>query len=127
MASTPTFAATPKTLIGQVTATEPSRTAPANVATVYTAGASGSRIDAVTITAAGTTTANMVRLFIHDGSAYRLLQEVPVNAITPSDSVAVYSNTIVFTVPLCLQSGYSLRATTDNAETYNVIAHGGDF
>jgi len=126
MATTPNFAATPRASIGQLSTGDTSRTAPTSVATVFTAGSSGSRIDEIDITATGTTTSNVVRLFLYNGSTYFLLQEVLITAITPSASVPVYTTSITFN-NLMLPSGYSLRATTNNTETYNVTAFGGDF
>jgi len=99
---------------------------------VFSAGASGSRIDAIDLKAVGTTTAGMVRLFIHDGADARLLTEVPVIALTPSGTLPSWeaqlnTNTMTQVLPLVLPTGYSLRAATNNAETFNVIALGGDF
>ncbi len=42
---------------------------------------------AIKITATGTTTAGMVRIFGYDGTAYRLLHELSVAAATPSGTV----------------------------------------
>lgn len=126
MASTPNFAATPRFGGVSIASADTSRTAPTNVGTVFTAGSSGSRIDEVTITAAGTSTANVVRLFIYTGSTYYLFMEVLITAITPSASVDSYTTTLTFN-SLVLPSGHSLRATTNNAETYHVMAFGGDF
>jgi hypothetical protein len=66
------------------------------------------------------------------GSAViRLIGEVPVSAITPSGSVAAFSSVLnpinAPWLPLMLPAGYSLRASTHNAETFNVMAMGGDF
>jgi hypothetical protein len=74
----------------------------------------------------------MIRLFIHDGANARLLSEVPVIAITPSGTLPSWEsqlniNTMSQILPLLLPTGYSLRAATNNAETFNVIAQGGDF
>lgn len=126
MATAPNFAATPRFGGVSISTADTSRTAPTNVGTVFTAGSSGSRIDEVTITAAGTSTANVVRLFIHTGSTYYLLQEVLISAITPSASVDSFTTTLTFN-SLVIPSGHSLRATTNNAETYHVSAFGGDF
>lgn len=126
MAASPNFAATPRYGGASISTADTSRTAPTNVETVFTAGASGSRIDEVTITAAGTSTANVVRLFIYTGSTYYLLQEVLISAITPSAPQDSFSTTLTFN-SLVLPSGHSLRATTNNAETYHVHAFGGDF
>lgn len=126
MATAPNFAATPRYGGVSISSADTSRTAPTNVGTVFTAGSSGSRIDEVTITAAGTSTANVVRLFIYTGTTYYLLMEVLIVAITPSASVEAFTTTLTFN-SLVLPSGHSLRATTNNAETYHVSAFGGDF
>ena len=128
MATTPQFAATPKASAVVLAATaDTSRTAPTTVGTVFTAGASGSRIDEVWITGiGGSTTANQVRLFLYNGTTYYLLREVQVTATTPSASVSAFTTTVIFN-NLVLPTGWSLRATTNNAESYAVTALGGDF
>lgn len=128
MASTPSFASTPKASAVVLAATaDTSRTAPTTVGTVFTAGASGSRIDEVWITGvSASTTANQVRLFLYNGTTYYLLKEVLITAITASASVSAFTTTVFFS-NLVLPSGWSLRATTNNAESYAVTALGGDF
>lgn len=92
--------------------------------TLMTAGASGSRIDRINITATGTTTAGMVRLFL--GTA--LIKEVPVIAITPSATQPAFSVEVPFDNGLILQSGAVLKASTNNAEGFNLtVISGGDF
>ncbi|TFV34544.1 hypothetical protein E4K66_30730 [Bradyrhizobium frederickii] len=81
----------------------------------------------IVIKAIVTTTAGMVRLYIYDGTNTRLWREVPVSAITPSASVAAFASYLNLALePLILPSGYSLRASTHNAETFNIVATGGD-
>lgn len=126
MASSPAFAATPRNSDVNITTADTSRTAPTNVGTVFTAGASGSRIDSVIITATGTTTAGVVRLWVYTGTVYFLMSETLVTVITPSVTVGVFTASLSFNT-LLLPSGYSLRATTNNAESFNVLAFGGDF
>ena len=126
MATTPNFASTPRCSSVAISIADTSRTAPTNVGTLFTAGASGSRIDEIDITAAGTSTANIVRIFIFDGSTYFLLQEIPITAITPGAAIASFSTAITFN-SLVIPSGYSLRVTTNNAEIYHLSAFGGDF
>ena len=121
------YASTARTAIAQATAANTNRDGTGTIATVFTAGASGSRIDDVTITAVGTTTAGVVRLFLHDGTNARLLREVAVSAITPSGTVAAFTASLT-NLALVLQSGWSLRASTHNAETFNVcVTRAGDF
>lgn len=132
MAATAQFASVPKCGIGQISTANTNRDGTGTIGTIFTAGASGSRIDAINIKATGTTTAGMIRLFIHDGTNARLLSEVPVLALTPSGTTPAWeaqlnTNTMTQILPIVIPTGYSLRASTNNAETFNVIASGGDF
>lgn len=132
MSTSAQYASIPKCGVGQVSVANTNRDGTGTIVTVFSAGASGSRIDAINIKATGTTTAGMIRLFIHDGADARLLTEVPVTAITPSGTLPSWeaqlnTNTMTQVLPLVLPTGYSLRAATNNAETFNVIALGGDF
>lgn len=134
MATTPNFSATPKVGSVAVATANTARDGTGTLGTIFTAGASGSRIDSIVIQASATTTAGMVRLFIHDGTTARLYDEVPVFAVTPATSVPAWSvalgnNAPLSTgrYPLMLPTGYSLRAATNNAETFQIHAIGGDF
>jgi hypothetical protein len=126
MAAAPNFAATVRVSAANIATADTSRTSPTNVGTVFTAGASGSRIDEINIVSTGTTTAGVVRLWVYTGSTYYLLQEVMVTAVTPSTTQAVFSSTSTYN-NFMLPSGHSLRATTNNSESFNIIAFGGDF
>lgn len=97
------------------------------VVTLYSAGSAGGRVEYVRVCAQGTTTAGMVRLFVYDGSTYFLWAEIPVTAAVPSGTVQCFTAEYVPTKPLVLPTGYSLRATTHNAESFTVAVHGGDF
>lgn len=132
MATQAQYAATPKCGVGQVSTANTNRDGTGTIATIFTAGAHGSRIDAIDFKAVGTTTAGMLRLFLHDGANARLLTELPVTAITPSATLPSWEaqmnvNTMTQVLPLVLPTGYSLRASTEKAETFNIIALGGDF
>jgi hypothetical protein len=100
---------------------------------VFTAAASGSRIDYIEIQGVATTIAGLVNLFIFDGTTYFLWQQVPIIAITSSTTAPAFtanlsSNGNANFMPLCIPTGYSLRATTSVAQTgIRVIAYGGDF
>lgn len=95
------------------------------IGTVLTAGSNGSEVERVDITAQGTTTAGVIRLFVHNGTTAFLWKEVLVAAITPSASIAVFTASV--REKLVLPTGYSLRAATHNAETFNIQAFGGDY
>lgn len=98
---------------------------------VHTAGNTasdyGDRIDIVNVKATGTTTAGMVRFWIYSGSGNAsLIKEQLVTAITPSATLAAFEVDVVFP-QLILPKGYSLYATTEKAESFNITAFGGKF
>lgn len=127
MAGTPNYAATPRCGLAAISTANTARDGTGTLGTVFTAGSSGSRIDTIVVQATVTTTAGMVRLFVHDGTNARLWREVGVSAITVSATVAGFREEIALEQPLLLPNGYSLRAAPHNAEAFNVIAIGGDF
>jgi hypothetical protein len=127
MSATPNFTSTPRCAVVNFATANTGRDGTGTIATLWTAGASGSRIDRVTIHGAGSTTAGMVRLWLHDGSNARLIREVPVLAITASGTVPAFREEIHFPEGLILGTDYSLRVSTHNAESFNAAAFGGDF
>lgn len=121
------FASTVKTAVGVLSAANTARDGTGTIVTVLTAGASGSRIDDLTIIATGAVTAGVVRLFLHDGTNARLLREVMVAATTPSATVETW-RTALTNLGICIPANWSLRASTHNAEGFNVVVtRAGDF
>jgi len=127
MTTSAQYASTPATAVGQVSAANTNRDGTGTIVTVLTAGASGTRVDDITVTATGTTTAGMVRLYLNDGTNSRLWREIAVSAITPSGTVAAFTAALS-NLGLVLKTGWSLRASTHNAEAFNVaVTRAGDF
>jgi hypothetical protein len=125
MAATPQFASSPRLGIATISTANTNLNGSGTLVNVVVAGSSGTKINEVTIQAAGTVTSGMVRLFVFDGTTNYLFDEFPIPATIPSSSVAsyrTYKNYDNFVLP----SGNTLRASTANAETFNVMAWGGD-
>jgi hypothetical protein len=131
VSSTPIFAQAVRHAAVAISTANTNRDGSGTIGTVFTADATdGSSIDHIEISATGTTTAGVIRLFIYNGSTYFLWREVLVTAITPSTSVAVFSATVDCSRPenaLHLPAGWSLRASTHNAETFHIHAFGHDY
>ncbi len=132
MALTANFASAPRASGVSISTANTNRDGTGTLGTVFAAGSSGSRVSRIVVQATGTTTAGMVRLFLHNGSTPYLWKEVPISAITPSASVAaahyeLNERSADGLLPLMLPSGWSLRASTHNAEAFVVTANGGDF
>jgi hypothetical protein len=123
----PIFTLTPIAACVAISTANTTRDGTGTIGTVWSAGADGGRLEYVRVQATGTTTAGVVRLFIHTGAAYFLWKELLVSAVTPSTTVEAFSAEYVPTAPLALPTGYSLRASTHNAEAFNIVAHAGNF
>ena len=127
MATTACFFSTPRTAVAQVTTANTNRDGTGTIATVITGAATGTRVDDIEINATGTTTAGMIRLFLHDGTNARLLREIVVDAITASTSVASYNNRLTDLGIILASASWSIRACTNNAETFNIcVTRAGD-
>lgn len=126
MASSPMYVGTPKSPTVSISTGNTNRDgATGAYGTLMTAGASGSRIDRVRITAVGaSTTAGMIRFFV--GTA--LILEVPVIAITPSGTQPAWSADVVFEGGLILAASTVLKVSTHATEAFVVTAiSAGDF
>ncbi len=127
MATTAQYASTVQNASAQISVANTARNGTGTIVSVMTGAANGSRIDDISIVATATTTAGVVRLFISDGSNIRLWQEILVSAVTPSTTVQVWSYTLL-NQALLLENGWSLQASTNNADTFNVlVTRAGDF
>ena len=127
MSTAAAYASTANTAAVQVTTANAARDGTGTIVTVMAAAASGTRIDDIYIVATGTTTAGVIRLFISEGANTRLLSETLVTAVTPSNTIPVFSSTLL-NQAIVLKTGFSLRASTEKTETFNIIVtRAGDF
>ncbi len=116
-------------------ATPPTNTAldgTGNTATVLTAGANGTIVRSVIIKATEPITTGMVRLFIRNSTDTVLYKEVPVevtpvltNTPTPAPVLTMYE--ITLNGDLKLESGHTLKVTTQTSNRFVVIAEGLDW
>ena len=105
--------------------------------TVFTAGANGSRIDAIKARALGTNIATVLRLFIYDGANYYLAHEetlaastADANTVTGADNDLLRDTGYEAMPPiLYLPATYTIVATvgTTVASGYMVTVFGGDY
>lgn len=128
--TTPRFADTPFCDMATISTANTNRDGTGTIGTIHTAGTNGSLINRIIVEATGTTTAGIVRLFIYTGSSYFLWKEVLVSATTPSGTVAAFTSELDstdFGTDFMLPSGYSIRASTHNAESFNIIVLGASY
>lgn len=125
MAVAPQFASTPKIGIGVISTSNNNFDGTGTVVTVMSAGSSGTKVNEIAVQAAGTVTAGVVRIFINNGTTNFLFDEFQITATMPSSSVTAYRSYKAYE-NLVLPTGYSIRASTSNSESFNVIALGAD-
>ena len=145
--ATPIFAQTPFASSLSMTAqtacstrapTATASLAAANIVEFVTTSTNGLRIDSLQVNACGTgistaNAANIVGIWLWDGTIARLINEILVTAVTPSASaVAAFTSTLTFTQPLNIPSTYKLFATVGVTTTaagtaLQVTAFGGAY
>lgn len=129
--STPIFAQAPymacTTLAAQTACTTRGPTATANLAAanivqIVPTSTNGLRIDSIQVNACSTsfvaaTTANIVGIWVWDGTTAFLFTEILVTALTPSTAVAGFTTTLTFANPLVLPSTFKLYASVSVTTT----------
>lgn len=125
MAANPQFASSPRLGVGLLSTANTNTNGSGTLVSVMSAGSSGTKINEILVQASSTVTAGMVRIFVFDGTTNYLFDEFPVTATIPSSNSAAYRLYKVYD-NLVLPSGYSLRASTSNAESFNVMIWGAD-
>jgi hypothetical protein len=129
MAASPAFASAPRIASAAVSTANTARDGTGTIATVLTAGSDGTKINEVVLKATGQPADSVVTLFLYDGSAYSLFDEVDLGApAAGSTTVSAYRTSVRYD-NVVLPSGWSLRAAVTVAPTsgvINVIAFGGD-
>jgi hypothetical protein len=120
MATTPQYASTPINGAVNISTANTGRDGSGTLGTLITASGNGMRVDDIYITATGTTTAGTVRMFLSNGTTNYLIQELIISAITVSATVPAWSQPIN-SKGLILQSGWSLKFSTEKAESFNIV------
>lgn len=85
----------------------------------------GTTITFVNVKAVESTTQGMVRLFIDDGVNKYLFKEIPIPSNVKSFSQPTFRTT--HELSFNLKSGYSLCASTENSEPFNILFEGTDY
>jgi len=126
MAASANYAATPNIASAVVSAANTARDGTGTIVSVFTAAATGSRVDRIIVKATGTITAGCVTIFLSDGTNMRIIDEITFGAVTASATVAS-ARQEVNSVPIVLRPGWSVRAATTVAQSFVVTVIGGDF
>lgn len=133
--TTPLFALTPKVGVGSIIATaNTALDGTGTVATLFTAGANGARVDYIKIKYTGTSIATLARIFINNGGATStaannsLFVEQAITAYTLSQTAA-QANEFNISMNMSIPAGYKITATIGTTVAAGLIftAFGGDY
>jgi hypothetical protein len=126
MAISPVFAVTPRIGATNVATANTNRDGSGTVATLIVGASTGTRVAEIIVKARVTTTAGMVRVFLYDGTTYRLLDEYSIAAATVSASVQGTRVSTTYNNLILPSASWSIVVSTHNAESIDVIALGAD-
>lgn len=126
MATTPKYASAARFECAQVSTANTNRDGTGTIADVITGVAAGTRIERIRVIGTGTTTAGVVRIYWYDGTNTRLFREYLVPAITPGTGTEVFSVEEKLEDFILPSASHKFRASTHNAETFNVFIAGSD-
>jgi hypothetical protein len=130
----PIFAQTPVFTVGQtITTANTAKDGTGTVVLLYTAGANGSRVDAIKVRSTGTAVATVIRIFVNNGATNAtatnnsLYTEATIASTTLTEVAAQTDNSI--TMNISLPATYRVYATigTTVAAPLQVSAVGGDY
>jgi len=130
----PIFAQTPVFTVGQtITTANTAKDGTGTVVLLYTAGANGSRVDAIKVRSTGTAVATVIRIFVNNGATAAtatnnsLYTEATIASTTLTEVAAQTDNSI--TMNISLPATYRVYATigTSVAAPLQVSAVGGDY
>lgn len=129
--TSPIFTLTPIVAVATISAANTNRDGTGTIVAVVTGGTNGTRIESITIKATVTTSAGAISLYIDPNTGtFHLWTEVLVSAVTASPTVAAFQTELVRTDGLpviTLPANYRLGASTEIANNFRIIAHGGDY
>ena len=125
----PIFPLSPLVGVGNTIATSTARANVVGTGTntaVTPVSTNGKRIDAITVTCAASSAAACVTIWIYDGTNQYLFDEIPVAAVTASNTVPAFTATKYYP-NLVLPPTYRLFAATTIAQNTSVFCFGGDY
>lgn len=126
MAAAPTFAVTPRIASVNIASANANRDGTGSITTLITGASTGTQIREIAVQARVTTTAGMVRVFLHDGSTFYLFDEISIAAATVSASVKATRVSTTYANLVLPSASWSIRVSTHNAESFDVTAMGAD-
>lgn len=126
MATDPVFAVTPRIGAVSIATAETSLTAPTAFGTLLTGVAAGTRVAEIVVKCAASSSAALVRVWLHDGTNYFLFDEIVVAAASSSTTVVTTRVRALYDNLVLPSASWSIRVATTISQTTHVEAFGAD-
>lgn len=130
MSASPAFTSVPNIGAGSVSTANTARDGTGTIATIFTAGGSGSVVSEIVVKADADPADSCVVIYLHDGSNYHVFDEFDLgNPPAASATVPSYRDNKTYE-NLVLPTGWTVRASITAAPTsgvVQVIVLGGNF
>jgi hypothetical protein len=108
-------------------AADPSLTAPTEVTNLLTGKGRGTKVEELVFVATATTSSGLINVFVHDGTAYTLYDQILVGAIEIDAPTSLAWRQVKHYANLWLTPGWSLRISSTVAGNHvHVVAVGCD-
>lgn len=131
MSANPSFTTTPRLGFGSVSTANTNRDGTGTIVDILTGAASGTKVTSIVLKATGDPADSVVTLFIHDGTSYRLYDEIDLgDPAAASTTVTGYRSQKHYGDLILPSASYKLAAAITvalSSGAINVFAHGGDF
>lgn len=111
--------------VGTISVANPNLDGTGTIVDVIAGASDGTAVESINIQALGDTSPGMVRLFLNDGASNYLVQEIPIPQTLRTDLITAFK--AVFAADIDIPSGWTLRAATEQPDSFNVIARGEDW
>jgi hypothetical protein len=87
--------------------------------TLLSGGSNGTLLKSITIKALGEPTEGMIRLFMFNGANYYLIDEIMINPAKKSGTWPSFE--VAYDLNFCMESSYSIKVSTENAESFAIV------
>lgn len=125
MSLSPQYTSTPRMQVCNLNAANTNLDGSGSLVTAFVTGTNGSRIESIQVKAISTTVADIVRVFVFNGTSNFLLTEIPVTAVTPSGTVSAFETGV--SLSIILPENVTVKVSSHIGNNYNIFMFGGDF
>lgn len=126
MAANPSFISAPRIGVASLSAANTALDGTGTIADLITGVAAGTRILEIDAQCSATSAAALVNLFLWNGTAWTLFDQISITAATSSNTVKANRNFTAYTNLVLPDSTWKVGCTTTISQATRVYALGGD-